>query len=65
MAWLRAPILRGSGNRQVVKAKECQKPFEALAVYLAKRPGGVWQSLQTAAVRWLALIHPSYYSRMM
>ena len=41
MAWVRAPILKGSGKRPVVKAKECQKPFDALAAYLPKKVGGV------------------------
>ena len=35
------PNAQGLGNRPVVKAKECQKPFEALATYLAKKPAGV------------------------
>ena len=38
---------------EVVKAHECQNPLSALVVYFGARPGGVWQSLQTATARWL------------
>ena len=55
----------GSGKRPDVNAKECQNPFETFVAYLAKKPEGVWQSLQVAAARWLDFIHPSCWERMM
>jgi len=33
-------IWMGSWNRPDVKANECQKPFDALLAYLAKKPLG-------------------------
>ena len=44
-------IRNGSGKRPVVNANECQKPFDALVMYLGMSPGGVWQSLQVATDR--------------
>src|SRR5687768_1884182 len=57
-------IPMGSGNEPVVKASECQKPFDALLAYLATMPGGVWQSLQLATTWWLDFAQPSYCSCM-
>ena len=50
---LRGVICMGSGNQPVVKAKECQKPFDAFVTYLPTMLCGVWQSLQVATARWL------------
>ncbi len=57
--WFLPVIWIGSGNRPDVKAKECQKPFEAFVAYLATKPGGVWQSLHVATARWLPRDQPS------
>src|SRR5512143_4183916 len=64
-ARLRGLIRSGSGKSPVVKANECQNPLEAFVRYFAANPGGVWQSLQAAAARWLDLSQASKCSLMM
>ena len=41
------------GKAPVVKARECQKPLDALATYLPTMSWGMWQSAHPATARWL------------
>ncbi|MND05984.1 hypothetical protein D3C83_270930 [compost metagenome] len=47
-----------------MNANEWLKPLSALVAYLGRKPGGVWQSLQTATARWLDLVQPASCSSM-
>src|SRR5690606_26523901 len=52
----------GSGKSPVVKAKECQNPFDAFVRYFPTRSCGVWQSSQTATALWLDFTHEAKWA---
>jgi hypothetical protein len=58
-------IMIGSWKSWSVKPLECQNPFSALLRYFAKKPCGVWQSLQEATAWCGDFCQPSNCSRMM